>query len=149
MRGRKEDLKICVMLWDKCRHFKSHYIYPSQETWRKWLRNQGALDVSRRTLNRYFRSAQNRMQINRIRRVKHDPIKGMMFLTTLYALSYTGLLLLYYNGIIEWKELKAYLKNSKNFKARQSKKKKKGLGPGNGGYYKDFTSSGDPQKVPG
>ena len=149
MQGRKEDLKICVMIWDKCRYFKNHYIYPSQVTWLKWLTNQGALAVSRRTLNRYFRAAENRLQINRIRRVKRDPIKGMVFLTTLYSLAYLGLLLLYQNGIITWSQLKKYLKNCSPFKSRLPKKEKKGLSPGNGGYLKDYTSYGEKLKQPG
>jgi len=149
MRGRKEDLKICVAIWDKCRYFKNHYVYPSQVTWLKWLTNQGALAVSRRTLNRYFRAAENRLQINRIRRVKRDPIKGMVFLTTLYSLAYLGLMLLYQNGIITWPQLKKYLKNSSRFKARVPKKQKKGISPGEPGFLKNHTSYGDPQKEPG
>lgn len=149
MRGNKEDLKICVMIWDKCRYFKNHYINPSQETWLKWLRNQGALDVSRRTINRYFRAAENRIQITRIRRVKHDAIKGMMFLTTLYALAYIGLLLLYQNGIITWDQLKVYLKNAMPFKARVPKKEKKGISPGEPGFLKNHTYYGEPKKEPG
>jgi len=149
MRGSKIDLKICVMIWDKCRHFKSHYIYPSQETWVKWLRNQGNLEVTRRTVNRYFRKLQNSMQINRIRRVKHDPIKGMQFLTTLYSLTYVGLLLLNMNGIITWPQLKVYLKNAMTFKARLPKKEKKGISPGEPGFLKNHTYYGEPKKEPG
>ncbi len=149
MRGSKVDLKICVMLWDKCRHFKNHYIYPSQETWVKWLRNQGGLEVSRRTINRYFRELQNRMQINRIRRVKHDPIKGMLFLTTLYSLNWLGIKLLVMNGIITRDEGREYLKNCIQFKARVHRKQKRGISPGEPGFLKNYTYYGEPQKEPG
>jgi len=149
MQGTKEALLIITMMWDKCEHFKNHYINPSQATWLKWLRNQGGLGISRRTLNRYFRAAENRNQINRIRRVKRDPIKGMMFLTTLYSVSYAGLLLLFQTGRISWDQLKEYLKNARPFKARLPKKQKKGLSPGNGGYLKDYTSYGEKLIEPG
>ena len=149
MQGTKEALLIVNMIWDKCEYFKKHYINPSQETWLKWLRNQGGLGISRRTINRYFRSAEDRFQINRIKRVKHDPIKGMVFLTTLYSVGYTGLLLLHQTGRITFDQLKKYLKNCTAFKARLPKKQKKGIGPGNGDYYKDLTSYGDILKEPG
>jgi len=148
MRGKKETLLICAILWDKCEYYKNHYINPSQETWRKWLRNQGALDISRRTLNRYFKAAGNRMQINRIRRVKHHPIKGMMFLTTLYSISYLGLLLLYQTGRITWIELKDYLKNAAPFKLRVPKKEKRGIQPGDPDFYPNAHKLGDLLKSP-
>ncbi|MBA7496000.1 hypothetical protein ES702_06597 [subsurface metagenome] len=149
MQGTKEALLIINIIWDKCEYYKSHYINPSQETWLKWLRNQGGLEVSRRTINRYFRAAENRIQITRIRRVKHHPIKGMLFLTTLYSVSYTGLMLLYQTGRITWPQLKKYLKNAIPFKARVPKKPKKGLSPGEPGFLKDWTSYGEKLIEPG
>jgi len=149
MRGNREALAICVMIWDKCQHFKNHYIYPSQETWLKWLTNQGVCEISRRTFNRWFRKLQNSMQINRIRRVKHHPIKGMLFLTTLYSLNWLGIKLLVMNGVISREEGREYLKNSIPFKARVPKKQRKGISPGEPGFYKDFTSYGEKLKQPG
>jgi len=149
MRGTKEALLLCTIIWDKCEYYKKHYVNPSQETWLRWLRNQGGLEVSRRTINRYFRAAENRIQITRIRRVKHHPIKGMMFLTTLYSVSYLGLLLLYQTGRITWDQLKIYLKNAMTFKARVPKKQKKGISPGEPGFLKNHTYYGEPKKEPG
>jgi len=148
MRGRKETLLICSILWDKCQYYQNHYINPSQETWRKWLRNQGGLDISRRTLNRYFKSAANRMQLIRIRRIKHHPIKGMVFLTTLYSISYLGLLLLYQTGRITWQQLRDYLRHAEPFKSRVPKRDKKGITPGEDGFYKNAHKLGDLLKSP-
>lgn len=142
MRGSKVDMKILTILWNKIKYFKGHYVNPSQVTFGKWLCNPGGLDVCRRTFNRYMRTMQNSAQISRIRRVRRDPKKGLVFETTLYALAYLGLQLLYQTGVITWDELKAYIRHSAPFRARQAKKGKKGLTPGDADYYKDFTFSG-------
>jgi len=143
MRGIKIDDKFLLLLWDKMRYFEAHYLYPSQETLRKWLCNQGGLDVSIRTLNRYLRLLQNRQIIGRIRRIKHDPHKGMKFATTLYSISFLGLKKLQMLGVITWKELREYIKNSKPFAERMQKKQKKGITPDMPGFYKPVSSLGD------
>ena len=148
MRGNKEALLICTILWDKCEFFHNHYINPSQHTWLKWLRNQGGLDISRRTLNRYFKAASSRMQIGRIRRIKHHPLKGMVFLTTLYSLSFLGLMLLYQTGRITWQQLQTHITNSTPFNKRQKKKLKKGITPDMPGFYPTVSSLGDLLKSP-
>lgn len=149
MRGVKYDDKFLLLLWDKMKHFKSHYVYPSQETLLKWLCNQGGLDVHRRTLNRYLRNLQNRQIIGRIRRVKRDPFKGLKFATTLYSISWLGLNKLRTLGVISWDELREYIKNSIPFKARMPKKQKKGLSPDEPGFFQDAKSIGDILKSPG
>ncbi|MBA7704206.1 hypothetical protein ES703_113007 [subsurface metagenome] len=148
MRGVKIDDKFLLLLWDKMRYFKAHYVYPSQETLRKWLCNQGGLDVSIRTLNRYLRELQNRQIIGRIRRIRHDPFKGMLFATTIYSISFLGLKKLQMVGVITWQELREYINNSKPFNARMPKKEKKGITPGEPGFYKTVQSLGDILKSP-
>lgn len=148
MRGVKYDDKFLLLLWDKMRHFKAHYVYPSQETFLKWLCNQGGLDVSRRTLNRYLRNLQNRQIIGRIRRVRRDPLKGLKFATTLYSISWLGLYKLVRLGVITFKQAREYLKNSMPFKARMPKKEKKDVSPGEAGFYKDARNIGDILKSP-
>lgn len=147
-RGSKESLLICAILWDKSKYFKKNFIYPSQKKWKEWLTNQGGLERSVRQICRYFRRAENSMQIIRIRRLRHDHVKGMIFQTTLYRLAFLGLKLLWLNGIITHDELKEYLRNRSPFEARRPKKEKKGITPADKGFYKDFTTYGSPQREP-
>ncbi|MBA7631077.1 hypothetical protein ES703_38604 [subsurface metagenome] len=148
MRGVKYDDKFLLLLWDKMRYFKSHYLYPSQETLLKWLCNQGGLDVTRRTLNRYLRVLQNRQIIGRIRRIKHNPYTGIQFATTLYSIGFLGLKKLQTLGVITWDQLREYINNSKPFAARQPKKSKKGITPDMPGFFKTVQSLGDILKSP-
>jgi hypothetical protein len=148
MRGVKYDDKFLLLLWGKIQYFQRHYIFPSQKTILIWLRNQGGLDVSRRTLNRYLRNLQNRQIIGRIRRVSHDPIKGMQFASTLYSIGFLGLRKLVMLGVITYEQMREYIKNSKPFRSRQQKKSKKGITPGMPGFYNIISSLGDLIKSP-
>lgn len=148
MQGSKIDDKFLILFWDKMRYFKQHYLYPSQKTLLKWLRNQGGLGVSRRTLNRYLRELQNRQIIGRIRRIRHDPLKGMQFATTLYSIGLLGLKKLVMLGVVSWEQFALYLKNSDPFRVRQPKKEKKGLHNHKNGSYKKPKSLGDLLKSP-
>ncbi|GAI74253.1 unnamed protein product [marine sediment metagenome] len=148
MEGVKYDDKFLLVFWDKMRYFKAHYIYPSQETLLKWLRNQGGLGVSRRTLNRYLRELQNRQIIGRIRRIRHDPLKGMQFATTLYSIGLLGLRKLVMLGVITWEQFRLYIKNSNPFRIREPKKNRKGLRNHNNGFYKTAKKLGDLFKNP-
>jgi len=148
MRGVKYDDKFLLLLWDKIQHFQRHYIFPSQETLLVWLRNQGGLDVSRRTLNRYLRNLQNRQIIGRIRRVRHDPLKGMKFASTLYSIGFLGLRKLVMIGVITFKQMKEYIKNSKPFASRQPKRPVESPRPGGAGILSNTVSLGDILKSP-
>jgi len=148
MRGVKYDDKFLLLLWDKMEHFKRHYIFPSQLTLGKWLCNQGGLDVSRRTLNRYLRNLQNRQIIGRIRRVKRDPIKGMQFASTLYSIGFAGLTKLVMLGVITFKQMREYMRNSKPFVSRQPKRPSNDFVPGGGSPLSGMVSLGDILKSP-
>lgn len=148
MRGLKVDAKILCMMWNKMVYFDNHYINPSQKTWQKWVCNQGGLDVSVRTINRYFRAMEKRMLVQRIRRVRHDGRKGMMFLTTLYSIGWLGLHQLRLMGVITMKQLQEYIKHRKPFDLRMTRKVKKGLSPADEGYYIDYTFTGAPRRAP-
>jgi len=147
MRGLKYDDKFLLLLYDKMLYYHNHYLYPSQETLLKWLCNQGGLDVSRRTLNRYLRQLQNRQIIGRIRRIKHNKRGGFIFATTLYSIGILGLQKLHTMGVIAFDELRAWIKNSTPFRSRIPKRPKKGLTPSDQGFYKDARSLGGIVKV--
>lgn len=148
MRGVKYDDKFLLLLWDKMQYFERHYIFPSQKTLLVWLRNQGGLDVSRRTLNRYLRNLQNRKIIGRIRRVNHDPVKGMTFASTLYSIGFLGIRRLVMIGIITYKEMREYLKNSKPFRSKKPKRATKNSSPGGVDILSNVKTIGDILKTP-
>lgn len=134
MKGLTYDDKILFILLDKIRYFQSHYVYPSQITFLRWIQNQGGLLISRRTFNRYMRHLENRGIVGRIRRVKRDPVKGIQFASTLYSIGYLGLMKLVNLGLISWQEFREYIKNSKPFKARQRHTKRKTPSPASENY---------------
>jgi len=72
----------------------------------------------------------------------------MLFATTLYSLGYLGLMKLVMVGVITFKELREYLKNSKPFAVRIPKQEKKGLTPDMPGFYNAASSLGDLLKSP-
>lgn len=143
MRGITFDDKYLLLLWNKMEYFKKHFIYPSQDTLVKWMRNQGGLEITRRTLNRHMRRLQKSQLIHRIRRVKRRPMGGMEFATTLYSIGFLGLKRLQMLGVIGVEKVKEYLKNSMPFKKRLPKKEKKGITPGDLGFLKDWTNLED------
>ena len=148
MRGVTYDDKFLLVLWDKMKHFKQHYVYPSQVTLGKWLCNQGGMERTRRTLNRQLRVLENRQILGRIRRFKHDPILGLRFATTLYSIGALGLSKLVNLGVITYKERKEYIKNSKPFRSRQPKRPVESPSPGGAGLLSGMISLGDILKSP-
>jgi len=142
MRSLKETHLLTEEMWNKLKHFDGHYLWPSQDTWCNWLTVRVGWRPHVRTINRWFSRAEKTGHLMRIRRVKRDPIKGHIFLTTLYALSFSGLIYLVKKGMMTWAQLREYLKNSKPFRARTPKKEKKGLTPDDKDFYRDFTNLG-------
>jgi len=148
MRGVTYDDKFLLVLWDKMKHFKQHYVYPSQVTLGKWLCNQGGMERTRRTLNRQLRVLENRQILGRIRRFKHDRVKGLQFATTLYSIGILGLMKLVKLGVITYKEMNEYIKNSKPFRSRQPKRPVGSPSPGGAGLLSGMVSLGDILKSP-
>ena len=148
MRGVTYDDKFLIVLWDKMKHFKQHYVYPSQVTLGKWLCNQGGMERTRRTLNRQLRVLENRQILGRIRRFKHDRVKGLQFATTLYSIGILGLMKLVKLGVITYQQMKEYIKNSKSFRSRQPKRPVESPSPGGAGLLSGMISLGDILKSP-
>lgn len=83
------DFNILKQLGALCGHFNKGYCYPSQETLLKRLQTHGdrVRPMSRRTLNRHLNTFEVLGYIERVRRHRHDPGKGMQFHSTLYKLT--------------------------------------------------------------
>jgi len=148
MEGIAYDDKFLLMFHSKMVYFKSHYIYPSQLTLLKWLRTSGGFKISRRTLNRYLKELCKRGLISRIRRIRHNPHRGLQFNTTLYSIGIVGLMRLRQLGILTWKSFREWIKNSNPFRARVPKKEPKGISTGEPGFLKDYTDHGRTRKEP-
>jgi len=142
MKSLKETHLIVETAWNKLQYFGNHYLWPSQVTWIRWLKDSMGWEFSRRTLNRWFAAAEENGYIMRIRRGKKDPEKGYIFQTTLYALTLRGLKYLLKRGIITWGQLRAYLKGAQPFRARVPKRKRKGANPIELDPYSNFTHLG-------
>jgi len=117
----KESALITSILYDKAMHFQKHFIFPTQQTWCKWIYQYGGRSISRRSINRWFALLESRGIIKRISRTSSDKNGGLQFASTLYALGFNGIQLLFRIGRISWAELKAYISNSSKFARRRKK----------------------------
>lgn len=78
------------------------YCYPSQKKILELLKNRIGIKISIATLNRYLRVVEDRGWVKRIRRIRRDPIKGMIFQSTLYIILKKGYRLMRSTGINIW-----------------------------------------------
>ena len=75
------------------------YCFPSQKKLLELLDIRQGIKQSRATLNRWLRVIEDTGYIVRRRRIKRDPIKGMMFKSTLYFMTLKGCHLLKRMGV--------------------------------------------------
>ena len=124
METMKESSLIGNILYNKASHWNNHYIFPTQETWLRWIRQNSGRVISRRTLNRWFANLERHGIIKRIRRVTKDRKGNMKFASTLYALGYAGAIQLVKIGVISFKQMRAYMEISINFHKKFKRSKK-------------------------
>lgn len=79
------------------------YCYPSQKKVLELLKNRLGIRISIATLNRYLRVIEDKGLLRRIRRLKRDHVKGMIFQSTIYIITYKGYTLLQNMGAMVWK----------------------------------------------
>lgn len=101
MQAACKALPILSILSGLSRHFGKNYCYPSQQKILALLANRLGVFMSIASLNRHFRVIVESGFVKRTRRIRRDPIKGMMFLSTLYEISRKGygLLARFRNGL--------------------------------------------------
>ena len=75
------------------------YCFPSQKKILELLKARQDTKQSRPTLNRWLRVIEDEGYLVRRRRIKHDPVKGMMFKSTLYFMTLKGCHLLKRMGV--------------------------------------------------
>ncbi|MBA7492403.1 hypothetical protein ES702_02953 [subsurface metagenome] len=92
------------------------YCYPSQKKVLELLKNRLGIQISIATLNRYLRVIEDKGLLRRIRRLKRDPLKGMIFQSTIYIITYKGYTLLHQLGTRVWKYIQRVSKKKEEIK---------------------------------
>lgn len=97
-------IAVLTVLKDEMDYWKKSYCYPSQMRITRELAEKVSVHRSRRTVNRWLRKLEEAQIIRRQRRLKHHPIKGLMFKSTLYYIGWLGYELLRHWGKISMNE---------------------------------------------
>lgn len=94
-------LPVLSILSGLSRHFGKNYCYPSQNKLLALLAERLGVFMSIASLNRHLRVIVADGFIKRTRRIRRDPVKGLLFLSTLYEISRKGygLMARFRNGV--------------------------------------------------
>jgi DNA-binding transcriptional regulator YhcF (GntR family) len=95
-------------------YFNKKYCFPSQKKIIQLIHMKYGVDVSIATLNRWLKEMEIRGLIKRKRRIKRDPVYGIMFRSTLYTIGRKGYIILRNAGILALNEFKKTVKAPKN-----------------------------------
>jgi len=90
---------IIVLLFKIMEKNKKDYCFPSQKKILELLDIRQGIKQSRATLNRWLRVIEDSGYIVRRRRIKKDPVRGLMFKSTLYFITLKGCKLLTRMGV--------------------------------------------------
>jgi len=86
--------------------YQKMYCYPSQKGLLGLLETWQGLSLSIATLNRWLRVVEDNEYLKRTRRIKRDPVKGILFKSTLYHITLKGYMELAKMGVNVWSEIK-------------------------------------------
>jgi len=107
--------------------FRKDYSFPSQEKILELMDLRQGLKISRATLNRWLRVIVDSKYLIRRRRIKRDPVYGMVFKSTLYKVTIKGYHLMTRFGVDMSKEIAQYEKwleeINPDYKALKTRKK--------------------------
>ena len=124
---------IIVLLFKIMEKNKKDYCFPSQKKILELLDIRQGIKQSRATLNRWLRVIEDEGYIIRRRRIKRDPVHGMMFKSTLYFITLKGCRLLTRMGVkcrsLFDKVLNKIKSNIPGAQARETKKMLDGASP--------------------
>jgi len=112
---------LLVVLLKVQRKYKKSYCWPSQAKILKLLGDNQGIHKSRATLNRRLRAGEDDKLFIRRRRIKVDPIYGMMFKSTLYKISIKGYRVLASLGVAVGNEIDAYKRWIDSIKSEHGK----------------------------
>ena len=92
-------MPIMSILWGLSLYHKKRYCFPSQNKIMELLANRFYINISKATLNRWLRSMEDCRLVKRVRRIKYNEKRGMIFKSTLYKFTKKSMVLLLKIGI--------------------------------------------------
>ena len=113
MQATAKALPILSILGGLCKLYGKRYCYPSQVTILDLLANRLDMFISIATLNRYLRVIEDSGLIKRTRRITYDPVKGLMFRSTLYVIRGKGVKLLVRYGLKVYEKVRGLAHGSR------------------------------------
>ena len=113
MQATAKALPILSIFEGLCRVYGKRYCYPSQVKILDLLADRLDMFISIATLNRYLRVIEDSGLIKRTRRITYDPVKGLMFRSTLYIIRGKGLKLLARYGLAVYTKIKGLVDSSR------------------------------------
>jgi len=97
-----KGLPILTIIQGLSKYHGKRYCFPSQLKLMELLSNRIGINISIATLNRYLRVIEDQGWIRRIRRIKRDRLRGMIFQSTIYIITKKGYWLLTKTGVKVW-----------------------------------------------
>lgn len=93
-------------------HFGKKYCFPSQLKLLGLLKEFRSVKMSIATLNRWLRVIEDEKYVKRIRRIRRDPVLGMVFQSTMYFITRKGYRLLNSYGVKAFAWLRSLVERS-------------------------------------
>ena len=110
---------VLIVLLSIQRKYGKDYSFPSQKKLLSLLDTRLGVKRSRSTLNRWLRVMEDNKLSLRRKRVRRDPVHGLMFKSTLHKITIKGFYLLQAFGVDMSKEIAAYNKWRSSILPRQ------------------------------
>ncbi|MBA7495711.1 hypothetical protein ES702_06300 [subsurface metagenome] len=92
-------MPILSLLFGLNKHFRKKYCFPSQLKVLSLLKERFPVKISIATLNRWLRVMEDENYVKRQRRIRRDPVLGMVFQSTMYFITRKGYRLLNTFGV--------------------------------------------------
>lgn len=105
--SRKHSNLVLSVLHGLNKCYNKLYCYPSQVKILALLCDFQDTNIAIATLNRWLRDMEDKGYIIRVRRIKKDKRRGIMFKSTLYKITVLGYHALKQTGVSVWREIKA------------------------------------------
>jgi len=90
MNASTKAFPVLSLLFGLNQHFRKKYCYPSQLKIMGLLEERFPIKKSIATLNRWLRVIEDEKYVRRIRRIRRDPVLGMVFQSTVYIITRKG-----------------------------------------------------------
>lgn len=142
MEATAKALPILGIFEGLCRVYKKRYCYPSQVKILDLLAERLDMFISIATLNRYLRVIEDSGLIKRTRRITYDPVKGLMFRSTLYVIRGKGLKLLVKYGLAAYTRIRGLAESSRPKPEKAAADPEKPLSTPPGVSYSEYLKKG-------